>query len=105
MELRARPTRAVVAAGVASTALLLAGVPGAEAQDTSGTGTVRTTETSKAAPASGTAKAMKTVTLVTGDQVMLDGAGKVTGVVAGRGPGEGAVLRPGGRRTHPGRAR
>jgi hypothetical protein len=74
-----------VAAGVASTALLLAGVPGAEAQETSGTGTVRTADTFKAAPASGKAKVMKTVTLVTGDQVMLDGAGKVTGVVRGEG--------------------
>ncbi|GAA3907712.1 S8 family serine peptidase [Streptomyces lacrimifluminis] len=85
MELRARPTRAVVAAGVASTALLLAGVPGAEAQDASGAGTVRTAETSKSAQASGTAEVAKTVTLVTGDQVMLDGAGKVTGVVRAEG--------------------
>ncbi|MDX2543129.1 S8 family serine peptidase [Streptomyces sp. WI04-05B] len=82
MELRGRPTRAVVAAGVASTALLLAGVPGAEAQDASGVGTVRTAEASKA---SGATKAIKTVTLVTGDQVMVDGAGKVTGVVRAEG--------------------
>ncbi|MGY1499516.1 S8 family serine peptidase [Streptomyces sp. QTS52] len=88
MELRARPTRAVVAAGVASTALLLAGVPGAEAQDTSGAGTVRTAEMSKPSKASeafGTANAAKTVTLVTGDRVMMDGAGKVTGLVRAEG--------------------
>ncbi|WUW88357.1 S8 family serine peptidase [Streptomyces sp. NBC_01451] len=76
---------------MASTALLLAGVPGAEAQDTSGANTVRTAETSmasgmpEAAVASGTGKASKTVTLVTGDQVMVDGAGKVTGVVRAEG--------------------
>ncbi|WP_405818848.1 S8 family serine peptidase [Streptomyces sp. NBC_01390] len=85
MELRGRPTRAVVAAGVASTALLLAGVPGAEAQDASGAGTVRTTEASKASKAPGAAEAMKTVTLVTGDRVMVDGAGKATGVVRAEG--------------------
>lgn len=82
MDLRARPKRAVMAAGVASTALLLAGVPGAEAQDASGAATVRTAEASKAA---GTAKAVKTVTLVTGDKVMMDGAGQVTGVVRAEG--------------------
>ncbi|WP_371661068.1 S8 family serine peptidase [Streptomyces sp. NBC_00280] len=71
-----------MAAGVASTALLLAGVPGAEAQDASGAATVRTAEASKAA---GTAKAVKTVTLVTGDKVMMDGAGQVTGVVRAEG--------------------
>lgn len=88
MELRTRPKRAAVAAGVASTALLLAGVPGAEAQDTSGaTGatTVRIADAAKAAETFGTAKTVRTVTLVTGDQVMLDGAGKVTGVVRAEG--------------------
>ncbi|MEH0420390.1 S8 family peptidase [Streptomyces sp. B21-083] len=88
MELRARPTRAVVAAGVASTALLLAGVPGAEAQDTSGVSTVTTVDaarSTKPAKAQGAAKVMKTVTLVTGDQVMVDGAGKVTGVTRAEG--------------------
>ena len=88
MELRARPRRAVVAAGVASTALLLAGVPGAEAQDASGATTVRTVDAAEAAgvgEAAGTAKAVKTVTLVTGDQVMVDGAGKVTGLVRAEG--------------------
>ncbi|WP_330289670.1 S8 family peptidase [Streptomyces sp. NBC_00576] len=77
-----------MAAGVASTALLLAGVPGAEAQDASGVGTVTTADAAKesgTAKPSGTAKAVKTVTLVTGDQVMVDGAGKVTGVVRAEG--------------------
>nr|WP_239148856.1 S8 family serine peptidase [Streptomyces sp. SID12501] len=95
--MRARPTRAVVAAGVASTALLLAGVPGAEAQDTTGAGTVRTAETSTAAESAkaseaseaseafGAARVAKTVTLVTGDRVMMDGAGKVTGIVRAEG--------------------
>ncbi|MDW4907265.1 S8 family serine peptidase [Streptomyces sp. ADMS] len=69
-----------MAAGVASTALLLAGVPGAEAQDASGATTVRTSGVADAARAAGTAKAVKTVTLVTGDRVMMDGAGQVTGV-------------------------
>ncbi|WP_105971662.1 S8 family serine peptidase [Streptomyces geranii] len=73
MELHARSKRAVVAAGVASTALLLAGMPGAEAQDAS-----RVT-------AAGTARAVKTVTLVTGDQVLVDGAGQATGVVRAAG--------------------
>ncbi|MFF3378541.1 S8 family serine peptidase [Streptomyces sp. NPDC002680] len=73
-----------MAAGVASTALLLAGVPGAEAQDTSGASTVSTAEAG-AGEAAGSGKAMKTVTLVTGDQVMVDGAGKVTGVVRAEG--------------------
>ncbi|MFI1355279.1 S8 family serine peptidase [Streptomyces sp. NPDC020898] len=71
-----------MAAGVASTALLLAGVPGAEAQDTSGAGTVRT---AGVADAAGTGKAMRTVTLVTGDQVMVDAVGKVAGVVRAEG--------------------
>ncbi|GAA0287451.1 S8 family serine peptidase [Streptomyces turgidiscabies] len=88
MELRARPTRAVVAAGVASTALLLAGVPGAEAQDASGVSTVTTVDAAKSAKSakpSGSAEVVKTVTLVTGDRVMVDGAGKVTGVTRAEG--------------------
>ncbi|UIX32407.1 S8 family serine peptidase [Streptomyces sp. GQFP] len=73
-----------MAAGVASTALLLAGVPGAEAQDAGGAGTVSTAEVG-VGKAAGSAEAVKTVTLVTGDQVMVDGAGKVTGVVRAEG--------------------
>lgn len=81
----ARPRRAVVAAGVASTALLLAGVPGGVAQGASGTSTVMTAEAAGMSKAPGTAQAVKTVTLVTGDRVMLDGAGKVTGVMRAEG--------------------
>ncbi|WP_369030191.1 S8 family serine peptidase [Streptomyces adonidis] len=73
-----------MAAGVASTALLLAGVPGAEAQDAGGAGTVSTAEAG-VGKAAGSAEAVKTVTLVTGDQVMVDGAGTVTGVVRAEG--------------------
>jgi hypothetical protein len=62
---------------VAATALLPAAVPGGVAQGVSGARTVMTAEAAGASKASGTARAVKTVTLVTGDRVLLDGAGKV----------------------------
>ncbi|MFI9587612.1 S8 family serine peptidase [Streptomyces sp. NPDC052236] len=65
-----------MAAGVASTALLLAGVPGGVAQGASGAGTAKAVKA---------VKAVKTVTLVTGDRVLVDGAGQVTGVERGEG--------------------
>ncbi|MEU3616265.1 S8 family serine peptidase [Streptomyces sp. NPDC006872] len=77
MELGARRKGAMVAAaGLATTALLLTALPGEVAQGapagTSGTGS------SQPGP-------LKTVTLVTGDRVMVDGAGRVTGVVRAEG--------------------
>ncbi|MEW2114872.1 S8 family serine peptidase [Streptomyces sp. NPDC005474] len=74
-----------MAASVASTALLLAGVPGAEAQDVGGaSGATGVSTVSPVSPV-GTVSAVKTVTLVSGDKVMMDGAGKVTGVVRAEG--------------------
>jgi subtilisin family serine protease len=66
MELRVRHRHAALAAGVASVTLVLAGLPaGAEAVDT-GSGRA--------------AAAVRTVTLVTGDRVLVDGKGQVSGV-------------------------
>lgn len=70
MGLRARPRHAVVVAGVASTALLLGGV--AEA--------TRSGAVAQRAGAAGAAQVVRTVTLVTGDRVLVDGSGRVTGV-------------------------
>ncbi|MFF3379586.1 S8 family serine peptidase [Streptomyces sp. NPDC002680] len=77
MELGTRRKGAIVAAaGLATTALLLTALPGEVAQgapvDTSATGS------SQSGP-------LKTVTLITGDRVTVDGAGKVTGVVRAEG--------------------
>ncbi|MGW0825946.1 hypothetical protein [Streptomyces sp. NPDC002845] len=74
MELRTRPGHAVVAAGVVFAALLLAGVPGGVAQ-----------ATQPGESAGGRSGAVKTVTLVTGDRVLVDGAGQVTGVERSKG--------------------
>ncbi|MEU6357560.1 S8 family serine peptidase, partial [Streptomyces sp. NPDC047072] len=71
MELRTRHRRALITTCLASVALVAAGLPvGAQAQS---------------ATKARTAAAIKTVTLVTGDRVLLDGNGKVAGVE--RGPG------------------
>ncbi|QYX79323.1 S8 family serine peptidase [Streptomyces akebiae] len=71
-----RKSALVAAAGLATTALLLTALPGESAQGapagTSATGS------SRPGP-------LKTVTLVTGDQVRVDGAGKVAGVVRAEG--------------------
>ncbi|MGW1215943.1 S8 family peptidase [Streptomyces sp. NPDC002499] len=66
---------AVLAAGVAASALVLAGLPAGTA---SGAGPIDT-------GAARTAAAVKTVTLVTGDRVLLDAAGKVAGVERAKG--------------------
>lgn len=87
MELRARPLRSVVAAGAVSTVLLLAGVPGGTAQAAPSGDPADGRSGVVAGGASGPGKAQKvrTVTLVTGDRVRLDGAGKVTGVERAKG--------------------
>ncbi|SOR80181.1 Subtilisin E precursor [Streptomyces chartreusis NRRL 3882] len=75
MRLRARHRPAAMAAGVATAAMVMAGLPaGAGAVDTGG---------------GRTAAAVKTVTLVTGDRVLVGGDGRVSGVE--RAPGRGAV--------------
>lgn len=69
MELRVRRRHASLAAGVASVALVLAGLPaGAGAVD------------ARADKSARTASAVRTVTLVTGDRVRVDGTGQVSGV-------------------------
>lgn len=74
MELRVRHRHAAMAAGVASAALVLAGLPaGAGALDDVSTGSTRT------------ASAVKTVTLVTGDRVLVDALGQVSGVERAQG--------------------
>ncbi|MEV7069481.1 S8 family serine peptidase [Streptomyces sp. NPDC093990] len=74
MELRVRHRRAAMAAGLASATLVLAGLPsGAGAVDDVPAGRART------------ASAVRTVTLVTGDRVLLDGTGRVFGVERARG--------------------
>ncbi|MFJ1969414.1 S8 family serine peptidase [Streptomyces sp. NPDC087903] len=82
MELRARRRRGIAAAGVASAALLLAGLPGGVARAAptgeSADGVSRTV--ARSAGGARTAGAVKTVTLVTGDRVLVDGTGQVTGV-------------------------
>jgi subtilisin family serine protease len=87
VELRARPLRSVVAAGAVSTVLLLAGVPGGTAQAAPAGDPADGRSGSVAEGASGLGKAQKvrTVTLVTGDRVRLDGAGQVTGVERAKG--------------------
>ncbi|WP_406488484.1 S8 family serine peptidase [Streptomyces phaeochromogenes] len=87
VELRARPLRSVVAAGAVSTVLLLAGVPGGTAQAAPAGDPADGRSGVVAGGASGPGKAQKvrTVTLVTGDRVRLDGAGKVTGVERAKG--------------------
>ncbi|MFC4498723.1 MULTISPECIES: S8 family serine peptidase [Streptomyces] len=77
MKLSARHRYALVAAGVASSALVLAGLPAGGAM-ASGAATAPGADGS-------TTAAVKTVTLVTGDRVLLDGAGKVAGVERAKG--------------------
>ncbi|MFJ6086736.1 S8 family peptidase [Streptomyces sp. NPDC092369] len=70
---------AVAAAGIAASALVLAGLPAGTASGAgTGAGSVGTS-------AARTAAAVKTVTLITGDRVLLDGAGKVAGVERAKG--------------------
>ncbi|MDH6553026.1 hypothetical protein M2161_002036 [Streptomyces sp. SAI-133] len=70
MELRVRHRHAAMAAGVASAALVLAGLPaGAGAADDA-----------VSARSARTASAVRTVTLVTGDRVLVDGTGQVSAV-------------------------
>ncbi|MBV1936875.1 S8 family serine peptidase [Streptomyces sp. BV286] len=83
MGLRARPRRAVVAAGVASTALLLGGV--AEATQSGESADGRSGAGAQPTGGTGTAQVVRTVTLVTGDRVLLDGTGRVTGVERAKG--------------------
>jgi subtilisin family serine protease len=78
VELRSRRRRAVLAAGVVSTVLVLAGVPGGVAQAAPTDGPAGAL--SQSAGGVGAAGAVKTVTLITGDRVLVDGAGQVTGV-------------------------
>jgi subtilisin family serine protease len=74
MELRVRHRHAAMAAGVAAAALVLAGLPaGAGAVDHVSAGGART------------ASAVRTVTLVTGDRVLVDGTGQVSGVQRAQG--------------------
>lgn len=75
MQLRLKHRHAVAAAGVASAALVLAGLPAGTASGAGSTGP----------SAARTAAAVKTVTLVTGDRVLLDAAGKVAGVERAKG--------------------
>ncbi|UUU23767.1 S8 family peptidase [Streptomyces sp. DSM 40750] len=77
----------VAAAGLASTALLLTALPGGLARAASAGTSADGSFSVSAQGSSGTGKPrpLKTVTLVTGDQVMMDGAGKVTGVVRAKG--------------------
>jgi subtilisin family serine protease len=77
----------IAAAGLASTALLLTALPGGVAQAASAGTSADGSSGVSARGASGTGKPgpLKTVTLVTGDRVMMDGAGKVTGVVRAKG--------------------
>ncbi|MFJ2827974.1 S8 family serine peptidase [Streptomyces sp. NPDC087263] len=65
-------------AGAVSTVLVLAGVPGGVAQAAPTDGPLGAL--TQAADGAGTAGAVKTVTLVTGDRVLVDGAGQVAGV-------------------------
>ncbi|MGI3225736.1 S8 family peptidase [Streptomyces sp. GTA36] len=76
-----------MAAGAVSTVLLLAGVPGGTAQAAPAGDPADGRTGSVAGSASGVGKGKKarTVTLVTGDRVRLDGAGQVTGVERGKG--------------------
>ncbi|MEU9781147.1 S8 family serine peptidase [Streptomyces phaeochromogenes] len=76
-----------MAAGAVSTVLLLAGVPGGTAQAAPAGDPADGRSGAVAEGASGVGKAQKvrTVTLVTGDRVRLDGAGKVTGVERAKG--------------------
>ncbi|WP_181412150.1 S8 family serine peptidase [Streptomyces griseorubiginosus] len=95
MQLRVRHRHAALAAGVASAALVLAGLPsGAGAVGTGavgagpvGTGAVGAGQFLGAASGrSGrTASAVTTVTLVTGDRVLVDGTGQVSGVQRAQG--------------------
>ncbi|MFC9842297.1 S8 family serine peptidase [Streptomyces sp. NPDC060223] len=62
-------------AGAVSTVLVLAGVPGGVAQATPTDGPVGALSL-----AAGEGGAVKTVTLITGDRVLVDGTGQVTGV-------------------------
>ncbi|WP_051858035.1 S8 family serine peptidase [Streptomyces cellulosae] len=82
MDLRARRRRGVAAAGVASAALLLAGLPGgaAHAALTGEPADAVSGAAARSAVGARTAGAVKTVTLVTGDRVLVDGTGQVTGV-------------------------
>ncbi|MET8077747.1 S8 family serine peptidase [Streptomyces sp. NPDC005303] len=74
MELRVRHRHAAMAAGVASAALVLAGLPaGAGAVD------------AVSAKSARTASAVRTVTLVTGDRVLVDATGQVSGVERAQG--------------------
>ncbi|MEU0945310.1 S8 family serine peptidase [Streptomyces canus] len=74
MELRVHHRHAAMAAGVTSAALVLAGLPaGAGAVDHVLAGSART------------ASAVRTVTLVTGDRVLVDGTGQVSGVERAQG--------------------
>ncbi len=83
----ARPRRAVVAAGMASTALLLAGVPGGVAQAVPAGESAHEPSrvAARSASSAATGAAVRTVTLVTGDRVLVDGAGQVTGVERAKG--------------------
>ncbi|MEU6141213.1 S8 family serine peptidase [Streptomyces sp. NPDC047081] len=75
MELRARHRRAAVAAGVAALALALSGLPARGAAGAS---------VEIGSPAR-TAAAVKTVTLITGDRVLLDGTGQVAAIQRAKG--------------------
>ncbi|MGW2051857.1 S8 family serine peptidase [Streptomyces sp. NPDC001858] len=81
----------VTAAGLVSTALLLTALPGElahAAAAAAAAGTSADASFALSAPgASGNGRPgpLKTVTLVTGDRVMMDGAGKVTGVMRAEG--------------------
>ncbi|MFI1481810.1 S8 family serine peptidase [Streptomyces sp. NPDC020747] len=76
-----------MAAGAVSTALLLAGFPGGAAQAAPSDDPADGRSGAVAEGTSGPGKAQKvrTVTLVTGDRVRLDGAGKVIGVERAKG--------------------
>lgn len=75
MQLRVRHRHAAMAAGVASAALVLAGLPAG------GAGAVADGPRASAR----TASAVRTVTLVTGDRVLVDGTGQVSGVERAKG--------------------
>ncbi|MEU9955829.1 S8 family serine peptidase [Streptomyces sp. NPDC050982] len=76
-----------MAAGAVSTVLLLAGVPGgtAHAAPAGDPADRRSGAVAEGASGAGKAKKVRTVTLVTGDRVRLDGAGQVTGVERAKG--------------------
>nr|WP_281155391.1 S8 family serine peptidase [Streptomyces sp. HYC2] len=85
MELRARSRRAAAAAGVASAVLVLSGLPGGAAQAAlpgEPAGGRSGAAAHNGVPAS---TAVKTVTLITGDRVLVDGAGRVAGVKRAQG--------------------